>query len=72
MLAAQLAACRADRQRLISENAGLLVRAIQAEETLARLAARAAFAQDECSTDRVRSRSVGKGRVASELSVTEP
>ena len=32
-----LAECRADRQRLISENAALLLRAIRAEEALARL-----------------------------------
>ena len=32
-----LAACRADRQRLISENAALLLRALTAEEALSRL-----------------------------------
>jgi hypothetical protein len=32
-----LAACRADRQRLISENAALLLRALTAEDALARL-----------------------------------
>jgi hypothetical protein len=36
-LQAELAACRADMQRLISENAALLLRAVTAEETLARL-----------------------------------
>jgi hypothetical protein len=36
-LQAELAACRADRQRLISENAMLLLRAVTAEEALARL-----------------------------------
>ena len=36
-LEADLAACRADRQRLISENAALLLRALTAEETLAQL-----------------------------------
>jgi hypothetical protein len=37
----ELAACRADQQRLISENAALLLRAITAEEALARLRLRA-------------------------------
>ena len=36
-LEADLAACRADRQRLISENAALLLRALAAEDALARL-----------------------------------
>jgi hypothetical protein len=36
-LEADLAACRADRQRLISENAALLLRAVTVEEALARL-----------------------------------
>jgi len=40
-LEAELAACRADRQRLISENASLLLRAVTAEEALARLRLRA-------------------------------
>jgi hypothetical protein len=34
---ADLAGCRADRQRLVSENAALLLRAVTAEEALARL-----------------------------------
>jgi hypothetical protein len=34
---AELAGCRDDRQRLISENAALLLRALTAEEALARL-----------------------------------
>jgi hypothetical protein len=34
---AELARCRDERQRLISENAGLLLRALTAEEALARL-----------------------------------
>jgi hypothetical protein len=38
---ADLAACRAERQRLISENAALLLRAITAEEALARMKRRA-------------------------------
>jgi hypothetical protein len=38
---ADLAACRADRQRLISENAALLLRAVTAEEALARMKRRA-------------------------------
>src|SRR5262249_49923928 len=33
----ELAGCRGDRQRLISENAALLLRALTAEEALARL-----------------------------------
>jgi hypothetical protein len=32
-----LAECRAERQRLISENAALLLRAVRAEEALARI-----------------------------------
>jgi hypothetical protein len=36
-LEAALAECRADRQRLISENAALLLRAVTAEEALARI-----------------------------------
>jgi DNA-binding transcriptional MocR family regulator len=36
-LEAALAACRAERQRLISENATLLLRALTAEESLARM-----------------------------------
>ena len=36
-LEADLAACRAERQHLISENAALLLRAMTAEDTLARL-----------------------------------
>jgi hypothetical protein len=36
-LEAALAACRAERQRLISENATLLLRALTAEEALARM-----------------------------------
>jgi hypothetical protein len=40
-LQAEMAACRADRQRLISENAALLLRAVTAEEALARLRLRA-------------------------------
>ena len=36
-LEADLAACRAERQRLISENAALLLRVMTAEDTLARL-----------------------------------
>ena len=38
---ADLAACREDRQRLISENAALLLRAVTAEEALARTKRRA-------------------------------
>jgi hypothetical protein len=54
---ADLAACRAERQRLISKNAALLLRAVTAEEALARIRRRApGSAQDECSTDRVPSR----------------
>jgi hypothetical protein len=36
-LETDLAACRADRQRLITENAALLLRALSAEDALARL-----------------------------------
>jgi hypothetical protein len=46
-----LAECRTDRQRLISENAALLLRALTAEDAFgASEAASRAPAQDECST----------------------
>ena len=41
---ADLAACRADRQCLISENAALLLRAVTAEEALAQMKRRAPIA----------------------------